>query len=276
MNSKSILFEQMPHIARARDFRLYAANGKRYVDLWQAGGAAVLGHNPSGVLRELKNTAERGLFAPLPNHLEARFLKALAKLLPGYSFYVYADEHSLYRALGGAGFSGKIVDPALHEQEEEKTVSLWRPFVPMDTSAYTLLIPVLPWYLSPKALAIKTGAFPTGDSPPARRPFSDAIPPVILAAAARALYDLLAEMEQGSRAAPDFPKLAKALKASGWRRKGIYIHYDGYMDTAGYSALFYRFLEAGFVLPPDPEQPAILPPVLSTGEEAKLAALIGE
>ncbi|MDR2783405.1 MAG: hypothetical protein LBB48_06130 [Treponema sp.] len=282
--------DQLPRITRARDFRLYGADGKRYVDLWQFGGAAILGHNPPGVLRELKNTAERGLFAPLPTHLEARFFKALAKLLPGYSFYVYADEYSLHRVLSDVGFSGagcpirSIFDPALgdeHNEESGETVSLWRPFLPMeDTPSCPLLMPVLPWHLAPKTLAVRNEAFPFEA---ARPPVSDAVSPVILAAATRAIYDLLAEIgdeaQAGARTAQPvsrFPALAKALKSSEWQRKGVYLRYGGRLDDAGYPALFRRFLEAGFLLPPAPHQPAILPPVLSAGEEAKLAALIRE
>jgi hypothetical protein len=283
---KSNLFEQLPHITRARGFRLYAANGKRYVDLWQSGGAAILGHTPSGVLRELKNTAERGLFAPLPNHLEARFLKALTKLLHGYSFYIYGNDSAFYRALNGYGFSAnddcpsrRFFDPALDDDRDDrkKTVSLWRPFLPANTSACPLLVPVLPWCLAPKTLAVRNGAFPAGrvGSSSARPPASDAIPPVILAAATRAVYDLLAEIEHGTRGVPRILAVAKALASSAWRQKGIYIRYC-VDNSGGYEALFRRFLEAGFVLPPDPEQPAILPPVLSGGEEAKLVALIRE
>ncbi|MDR0374290.1 MAG: hypothetical protein LBH85_01005 [Treponema sp.] len=292
--------DQMPHITRARGFRLYGANGKRYVDLWQSGGAAILGHNPPGVLRELKNTAERGLFAPLPTHVEARFFKALAALLPGHSFYVYADGYSLYRMLSGAGFGGitfparSVFDPALGDERNEgreKTVSLWRPFLPVeDAPSCPLLLPVLPWHLAPKTLAIRNGAFPAGgaSADSTRPPVSDAVSPVILAAATRAVYDLLAEIGQaqaaqaarsGTRTAPlaaRFPALAKALASSAWRQKGVYLHYGDRPDDTGYSALFQRFLEAGFLLPPAPNQPAILPPVLSAGEEAKLAALLKE
>ncbi|MDR2193493.1 MAG: hypothetical protein LBP19_03365 [Treponema sp.] len=281
MKRNAALFEQLPHITRAREFRLYAANGKRYVDLWQAGGAALLGHTPPHVVRELKNTAERGLFAPLPNHLEARLLKALAKLLPGYSFYLYVGDDALYRALNAYGFNAhderpRLFDPAFDDETENQReptrwglAALWRPFLPADMSAYPLLVPVAPWHLAPKMLAVRNGAFPAG-----RPPASDVIPPVILAATTRAIYDLLAEIERGGRGAPHVPVVTKALAASGWRQKGIYLRPCA--DKGGYDALFRRFLEGGFVLPPDPEQPAILPAVLSAGEEAKLAALIRE
>jgi hypothetical protein len=40
------------------------------------------------------------------------------------------------------------------------------------------------------------------------------------------------------------------------------------------AALFRHFLDNGFLLPPVPSQPLILPGVLSQGEEAKLAGVL--
>jgi glutamate-1-semialdehyde aminotransferase len=71
-NETADLSRLIPPINRARDYRLYTQDGRRLVDLWQYGGRAVLGHNPPGVLRELKNSAERGLFVPLPHPRDKR------------------------------------------------------------------------------------------------------------------------------------------------------------------------------------------------------------
>ncbi|MDR2784383.1 MAG: hypothetical protein LBB83_00550, partial [Treponema sp.] len=79
MTDESAVLDRLrliPAIRRARGFRLYTADGRRIVDLWQYGGRAVLGHTPPAVLREMKNTAERGLFVPFPGPQERRFLKA--------------------------------------------------------------------------------------------------------------------------------------------------------------------------------------------------------
>ncbi|MDR3145398.1 MAG: hypothetical protein LBU21_03905, partial [Treponema sp.] len=69
-----VLLRLLPRIRRARDFRLYTEDGKRLVDLWQDGGRALLGHTPPALFREIKNTAARGLAAPLPGFHEARLL----------------------------------------------------------------------------------------------------------------------------------------------------------------------------------------------------------
>ena len=53
---------------------------------------------------------------------------------------------------------------------------------------------------------------------------------------------------------------------------GIYLTRD--MDKEKYEALFRRFLEGGFLIPPSKAEPLILPFTMSDGEEAKLAQLL--
>jgi hypothetical protein len=97
--------------------------------------------------------------------------------------------------------------------------------------------------------------------------------PVLLAAAARGIYDLLASPERGK---PVFPRISKALKNpanSMWQRQGIYLNLK---EKTEWETLFTHFLEAGFLIPPTPSQPLILPGEMSDGEEAKLAAALGD
>jgi hypothetical protein len=264
---------QIPVIRRARDFRLYTGRGRRLVDLWQFGGTAVLGHTPPGVLRDCKNIAERGLFAPLPHHLEGRFVKALARLFPGGDFRVYADEFSLRRALDLAGYDAgaSVLDPAFPPDPavpRTGAVSLWRPFlgetgVSPDTPVLRPVLP-LPWPGAPRVLVSENSCLRLFPPP-------DPVSPAILAAAARAVYDLIAAPERGN---PRFPKIEKALTRSRWRRRGIYLTLGECPDAAFYAGLFHDFLDRGFLLPPDAAQPLILPGILSPGEEAALAELL--
>ena len=260
------LLRKIPNVLRARGYRLYTQDGRRLIDLWLNGGAAILGHTPPNILREIKNTASRGLYAPFPHFTEGRYLKALSKLFPGYAFRFYAAPPPELSVLFNSG-----------------EAKLWRPFVnPADPFAITenapVLIPVLP------GIQVWRGGLPFGLCVLAAKdaryfeskgqfPESDNLPPVLLAAAARGIYDLLAAPE---RANLKFPRIEKALKNSRWRRTGIYLQLKEEPETEDWTALFQKFMEAGFLLPPSPTFPAILPGELSAGEEAKLAAALGE
>ena len=253
------LLRLLPPVLRARDFRLYLEGGKRLVDLWLQGGRAILGHKPSGVLGELKNAAERGLFSSLPHPMEGRFIKALGQFFPGRAFRLYLDSGALQRALELAGY-------AVDSEAGKGQVSLWRPFLEGQTEA-PIMIPVLPWPLGPEVLVLEKGL---GDSFPA----GDLVPPVLLAPATRALYSLAAALKEGGQGRQRYGKLEKALTDSPWRRRGIYLRLESEMKMGEYESLFRRFLEGGFLLPPSPGETAILPAFMSKGEESKLVELI--
>jgi hypothetical protein len=131
------------------------------------------------------------------------------------------------------------------------------------------MVPVLPlpWAGVPSALVLDKSleaAFPASEG--------DLVSPVILAAAARSVWDLIAALpERGGR---KFPRIGKALAQSPWRRRGIYLTLADTVGEEDYAVLFRRFLEAGFLLPPSPRYPLILPDELSPGEEAALAAML--
>jgi hypothetical protein len=73
-----------------------------------------------------------------------------------------------------------------------------------------------------------------------------------------------------------YPRIAKALKQGNkfWQKQGIYLSPLQAPPPEEWAALFRRFLDNGFLLPPIPSQPLILPGILSPGEEAKLAELL--
>ena len=251
------LLKSVPTVLRARGFRLYTQGGRRLVDLWLNGGAAVLGHTPPNMLREIKNTASRGLYAPFPHFTEWRFLKALSQLLVGYSFRLYAAP-----------------PPELTGLFDKGAAKLWRPFSEQENPP--LFIPVIP------GIQLWRDELPLGlcvvaaesESYLEQLPPGDILPPVLLAAAARGIYDLLAS---SMRAKPVLPRTFKALQKSplGWQRQGIYLTLKEKPRDEEWAALFRQFLDAGFLLPPTSSQPVILPGELSPGEDAKLATALG-
>ena len=257
----SDLLRLVPQVLRARGWRLYTKTG-RLVDLWQYGGRAILGHKSPGLLRTFKNSGERGLFVPLPHFTEDRLYKALSALFPGRSFRLYDSEASLRQALNAA---------ALTPPGSSSFVVLWRPFLDGETQtslqSAPVLVPALPCPFpgAPSVLAVDPAQ--AGDIME-KLPPSQLLSPVMLAAAAGSVYDLLAVPARGN---PRFPKIDRALKKNTeWKRQGVYLNYTG----KNYAALFRKFLDGGFLLPPSPEEPAILPGELSPGEEAKLAGLM--
>jgi hypothetical protein len=257
------LLEQVPDVLRARDFRLYTGKG-RLVDLWQNNGAAILGHTPPSLLRELKNTASRGLYAPFPHFMETRYHKALSRIFPDRYFRLYSAP-----------------PPVLKEMVANGHAALWRPFTnsasPLEVQEDPpFLIPVVPgiqtWRdglpLGLCVLAIKKDAAIGADG--------DFLPPVLLAVAIRGIYDLISAAP--ARANPMYPRIVKALKNNEgqnyWQRNGIYLTPRQKPPQKDWAELFLRFLENGFLLPTFPTQPLILPGALSPGEESKLASLL--
>ena len=284
------LLRFLPKVLRARDFHLYLESGKRITDLWRMGGRMVLGHKPPRVLLELKNAAERGLFVPLPHPTERRFVKALEGFFTRRVFRLYMNENSMRQALEAAGLYGPFQDPAFPARDSlpnstgKPGISLWRPFLDFSQQAAAqqaaalqdaahcnaaVLIPVLPWPLGPAVLALEEGM----DTSPI--PAGELIPPVLLAPAARALYNLAAAMKTFSPNRPMYKKIEKALAKGPWRRRGIYLTVKPGMEGEAYKALFEKFLEGGFLIPPSPQQPVILPLSMTAGEESKLAGLLG-
>jgi len=253
-NDKFYLLRKVPQVLRARGYRLYLSDGRRLVDLWLNGGAAVMGHTPANLLREIKNAASRGLYAPYPHFTEERLLKALLKLFPGYFFRLYAAP-----------------------PDKSAEVKLWRPFVdpnaPFKIEDASILIPVIPGIQTWRD-GLPLGLFviaAQSEDLMSQLPPSDPLSPILTAAAARGIYDLLAAPQ---RAKPKLPRVFKALKNSRWQRHGIYITLKEKPAQQEWESLFIKFIEAGFLPPPAPFYPLILPGEMSDGEEAKLADMI--
>lgn len=273
-NNELSLLELMPRVLRARDFRLYTHDGRRLVDLWQNGGAAVLGHTPPLLLREIKNTASRGLYAPFPHFTEQRLLKALSRVLPGRSFRIYAAPPSGINAGAAASHNARLWRPYLDFCLPD---SAQKPDAARQTNAPALVIPALPGAQSWRnglPLGLCVYAVTTGfeekifnELPP-----GDPLPPVFLAAVTRGIWDLIAAMPV--RANLQWQRINKILKTSAWQRRGIYLFPRSKPNREAWAVLFMRFLDAGFLLPPVPEHPVILPGILSPGEEAKLAEIL--
>jgi hypothetical protein len=125
----------------------------------------------------------------------------------------------------------------------------------------------LPWSARPVAFLLD----PTFTD---RFPLSDVLSPVVLTAACRAADDLIAALPLRSQLRFRHTDTVLSGSETAWRRRGPYLRLAQQPASAEYASLFSLFLEAGFLLPPDPASPAILPLELSPGEDARLAALL--
>lgn len=285
------LLRLLPPIRRARGYRLYDERGKRYLDLYQTGGRALLGHRPAGALLELKNLISRGLLSDLPATAERRLIKALRSLLPDHPVVrIFANEERLLAALRGpvehalnlapeegrrvpASSGGpsterrpdlSIADPALGERAAP--LERWRPLLPAPESpraAVSVLLPVVPFPASFAPAVACIGGMADEDLPS-----SDLVAPALLAALARSVYDVLRAV--GRRSETDWT----AFDAPWWLRRGPYL--IAKCEKGEYSELFRRLLERGILINPHYPGPSICPADYTEGELAPLRRLADE
>ena len=245
----------LPVIKRARDYYLYDFKGKRYLDLFQDRGRAVLGHRPAKISEIIKNTISRGLTAPYPTIYQNRLIKTLQRFFPENGCIVICpDQPSLLKILA---LDTPLSDPALGESGK---ALLWRPFTAAPVKG-DILVPVIPV----PGLAGFQIACVTPDS---GRTFPEAslLPPVVSAAAVKVLYHLFLIERK------DDPSFLSGLDSlSCLKRDGIYIKL--LIDNGRYSLLFEEALEKGVLLPPKKEFPCIIPAVLSDNEKKTILNL---
>jgi len=254
---------EVPRIRRARGFRLYDAAGRRFLDLWQAGGGAVLGHRPARAGAALKAALDRGLAAPLPTAWEPRLLAAIASRFPAYrSFRLYATRdralQAASRLIGITVTAADLADPGLGSSGAGQA-GLWRPFLPPQPS-WRVLLPVLPFTLgdSPAAACFR-------DALPADAEPSDTVPGLAAAAALLGLAGL-------ERARPVDPFGPRDLEdAPGWERRGPYLR--PLFGAGAYPEVFRAFLARGVLLSPVWTGPSILPGEASEGERRLVVSL---
>jgi hypothetical protein len=253
----------LPPIRRARLWRLYAQDrlpGRpwRFLDLWMDDGRSILGAKGTGLGTVAKAAIDVGLTRPFPSVREARLAKALLARHPGYAAVrFYRDEDRALRAAESAapGVPMTVLRPFAEflkrrtGEEAEPRVAL--PRLPC------------PAALAPAALLFRDGA-------DAETAGGDLVPPLQLAAAHAALF----ELERFARVYREglWQKADRRLRPF-FERRGPYLYPR--VGADGYEAFFSAALAAGVLVSPDPERPSILPGDFDDGELAALAAALG-
>jgi hypothetical protein len=262
----SELLRGIPRIRRARGFRLYDMQGRRYLDLFRDG--ALLGHRSAGSLTAMKSALSQGLAAALPSVWEQRLVAALARAFPRHAVVrLYASGEAARtaarQALGGEQPMA-IHDPACGAPLIPGTqAGFWRPFLP-HVEGLRVLLPVLPVTVggAPAAACFAGGAHDV--------PVSDTLPAFILAAALRGFASLPA-MDSG-QCPLSTPAVDKALdSAPGWARTGPYVR--AVFPESEYRRVHAEFLRAGVLLYPGYPGPSVLPGECSPGETKLLVDL---
>lgn len=237
-NGNNDLRRLIPAVKRARDYHLYDFSGRRYLDLCLDGGRAVLGHKAGRIVRDMKNSLEKGLSASYPSMYRDRLLKQVKRLYPtvGSVSVVYA----------GAGDELPLVRSFDNETPADGVFEL---LLPMAGSGCL------------RVLCAEGGA-------ESSLPAGADVPGFLLAGLCRAAADLAAFDET------DAQKSWGAFDSPMWRRIGPWLYPQ--VNADAYPSLFKAALECGILLSPDYNIPSCAPSVFTPGEIKPIRELEGE
>ncbi len=253
---------EIPSYRRARGYRIYGNDGRRYLDFYQDDGHAILGHRQPRVVLEMKNLLSRGQIAPYPSRLHSQTTQAVKNLIPGLEeVRIYRSEE---RAISAAGCHLKrelgtadVCDPAL-PGACSGGLNLWRPFLEGEKTDAPLIFPVLPLSVPPAPAVLAFFEKPSGEVPP-----SDSCSPVALAALKRSIFELIEYVKSCERS-----HWCWFDSVSIWSRKGPYLTLN--VQKARFARLFNEMLEDGILLSPRYPGPSIIPGEFSVGEIARI------
>ncbi len=270
-------------VRRARGCYLYTEKNVRLTDCFLDGGRALLGWDGGKARTVFKDTLERGANGSYCGGYESRLATAVRHLLPGEYTEIrwYYDSGATSSAdgetcavSGGSGATGSADGAAC-----VRDAVLWRPWLDIcaestpkptrypdikivhpitDRPAVIKLVPPYPWATS---LCIYASC--------AEIPASDTVPAPLLAAYARAFYDLKTAL--GTFGENDFKQFSAQLSPLFDRRACWLfpkIPRDSYEDFAK------RCLDAGIVVSPHYDVPSIIPWRANKGDIKRISDCI--
>ncbi|MBO4704244.1 MAG: hypothetical protein J5647_00715, partial [Spirochaetaceae bacterium] len=297
------------NVRRARGCYLYTEKGVRLTDCYLDGGRTLLGWDGGKARTVCKDTLERGATGAYCGGYESRLATAVRHLLPGEYTEIrwyYADCRETCAVSGGSagGAGADCVSCAPSKMRDladgAGDAVLWRPWLDIcaestpkqtrypdikivhpgtERPAVIKLVPPYPWATSLCIYAFRadvpqnaTGAKqePGATSATgAEIPPSDVVPTPLLAAYARAFYDLKTAL--GMFGENDFKQFSKQLSPLFDRRACWLfpkIPRDSYEDFAK------RCLDAGIVVSPHYDVPSIIPWRANKGDIKRIADCI--
>jgi len=270
------------NVRRARGCYLYTEKGVRLTDCYLDGGRALLGWDGGKARTVFKDTLERGATGAYCGGYESRLATAVRHLLPGeYTEIRWYYDSGATGSVGGetCAVSGGVAGGEGSRGACVRDAVLWRPWLDIcaestpkptrypdikivhpitDRPAVIKLVPPYPWATS---LCIYASC--------AEIPPSDVVPAPLLAAYARAFYDLKTAL--GTFGENDFKQFSKQLSPLFDRRACWLfpkIPRDSYEDFAK------RCLDAGIVVSPYYDVPSIIPWRANKGDIKRIADCI--
>lgn len=263
------LLRLLPPIRRARGNRLYAADGRRFLDLWLDDGRGILGERDRATRTMAANAADKGLTRPYPGLYDARFAKAVAAAWPGFgTVRTFSSERAALDAAARVlGSSPRVVDTAATPSSEHGAgpiVALARSFAAVPDGV-DVAMPRLPCPrpYAPSCLMARDGtpaaaalASEPGELVPAQSTF----------AAARGLASLESAVRDGY-GEETWARFDKRLGAF-FARTGPYLFAK--VDAGSYDGFFRAALDGGALVSPRFDAPSVIPPDFDDGELVKL------
>ena len=255
----------LPPIRRIRGNRLYAADGRRFLDLWLDGGRGILGERDRHARMYAANAADKGLSRPYPGQHDARFRKAVLAAWPGWpGLRLYANEERALAAAARVLGSPAVLSEPVSRGGERGSVALLRPFAP-DPAGPVLALPRLPCpaAFAPACLLSRDPSLLAGEG-------GDTVPQMALVAAARALDSLAGSEREGY--GPALWERWDRRMAAFFERRGPWLLASAARER--YADFFRAALEGGVLVSPVFDEPCLVPPDFDDGELVKLAAAL--
>ena len=226
------------NITRARGPFLYTQKNVRLTDLNQEGGRAILGWD-APAYTVFKNVMSKGLVGSFECAYRAQLQKALCELLqsPRKIFLFAKRKDAMQAAL--------ILDP--------QSASVCKPFSGVDYSGIknVIVAPPLPWTNNFFVLAARDLPVDSGEAFPFAQ---ENFPPALLAASARAIYDLIAALK--ARQEKDFFIYDKVLTKY-FERRVCWLRPK--VPQEKYDDFVLACLDAGVLVNPDYNADSLVP-----------------
>jgi len=268
------LLALLPPIRRMRGPRLYAADGRRFLDLWMDDGRGLLGEADRASRKYAGNAADKGLLRPYPGLYDRRFEKAVLAAWPGFAaMRVYRSEERALAAAARVNEAPARLIETTHPPFETPghpapwgAVALARPFAQVPDTVH-LALPRLPCPapFSPACLMARDPAALDGER-------GDIVPAMLLYAASRGLDSLARAAETG---------YDETLWKRFDKRMTRFFHREGpwlypLVPRERHAAFFRAALEGGALVSPRPDAPSAVPADFDDGELARLARALEE